>query len=69
MSKSQVYFGLGDDLGASSNVVNNFWNHCEKKGSDWGSDKQVSNLFPRGKVYERLHMIQFEKYNGGFEDE
>lgn len=69
MSKSQVYFGPRDDLGAWSNVVTNFWNHCEKKGPDWGSDKQTRHLFPRGKVYDRLHLIQFEKHNGGFEDE
>lgn len=66
MSKAQIYFGPGDQLGAGSNLHHNFWNHCEKKGSGWGSDKQTRTLSPRGKVYEKLHQIQFEKYVGGF---
>lgn len=69
MSKAQIYFCHGNELGAWTNVVSNFWNHCEKKGSNWGSDKQVRNLFPRGKVYDKLHMIQFEKHTGSFEDD
>ena len=64
MSKAQILFSTNDHMGVWSTVQDNFWNRRVVV-----EDGLKNKLFPRGKAFERLHRIQFEKHIGGFEDE
>lgn len=63
MSKSTVYFSIDDFTGASSNVLNNFYNHVDKKvGKSNLPPKFIKGVFPRGKAYDKIENIQWDKY-------
>lgn len=69
MGKPQILFSQDDPVGAASSVTENLWNHLDNRSSSWGSDKHTRKLFPRGKVYHKIHERQFEQLVGGFEED
>lgn len=56
------YFSTNDPYGVKSNVSKNFECHKAKNSYDWGCNKHVEKLFPRGKVYWKLLDKQQEQF-------
>lgn len=69
MSKVQILYSIEDPFGAENTISDNFWNHSALHDMDWGSDKQIRNLLPRGKAYRKMQDLQIYTYHEGFGDE
>lgn len=62
-------FSTKDPLGNTSHVVRNFNNHIGRKthAGSWGADEHARKLFPRGKAYDRLWELQFERFMSNYD--